>query len=283
MCGRYTLHKRVEELAARYNVAQFPHELRNNYNVAPGQQMPIITADESGKPQLELMQWGLIPFWAKDPRIGYKLINARDDTVFEKPMWRNVILKKRCLVPADGFYEWQRQTVNSKVQKQPFYIHPKQIVLDSRDIPGSPGPSRPAINGFSAVDASTDTPPSDKTVSVSAKNKPGQAEVSRESSIFSFAGVWETWKDNTGTEHKTYSIITTEPNKEMAAVHNRMPVILHPEDEPKWLEPSRVTRSSIEPLLRPFEDNGLEIYRVSSDVNSPSHNNESLVYPLGNQ
>lgn len=226
MCGRYTLHKRADELARRYNVAQFPHELKDNYNVAPGQQMPIITNNNSGDPQLELMQWGLIPVWAKDPKIGYKLINARDDTIFEKPMWRSVILKKRCLVPADGFYEWQRQTIDSKIQKQPFYIHPKQIEL------------------------------------------------------FSFAGVWETWKDSDGTEHKTYSIITTEPNKEMASVHNRMPVILHPEDEPKWLEPSRVTRSSIEPLLRPFEDNGLELYRVSSDVNSPSYNNESLVYPL---
>lgn len=226
MCGRYTLHKRADELAQRYNVAQFPHELKDNYNVTPGQQMPIITADASGAPQLELMQWGLIPVWAKDPKIGYKLINARDDTIFEKPMWRGVILKKRCLVPADGFYEWQRQTIDSKVQKQPFYIHPKQIEL------------------------------------------------------FSFAGVWETWKDSDGIEHKTYSIITTEPNKEMASVHNRMPVILHPEDEPKWLEPSRATRSSIEPLLRPFEDSGLELYRVSSDVNSPLHNNESLVYPL---
>lgn len=229
MCGRYTLHVKADELAERYNLAQFSHELHDNYNVAPGQQMPVVTADESGERHLDLMRWGLIPFWAKDPKIGYKLINARDDTIFDKPMWRSGILKRRCLVPADGFYEWKRQTIDGKVQKQPFYIHPKQT------------------------------------------------------SIFSFAGVWETWKDVEGLEHKTYSIITTDPNKEMAAIHNRMPVILHPEDEPKWLESSRVTRSDIEPLLCPFEDGGLEYYEVSSDVNTSRMNEESLIYPLNTQ
>ena len=102
--------------------------------------------------------------WAKDPKIGYKLINARDDTIFEKPMWRNVILRKRCLIPAVGFYEW-----------------------------------------------------------------------------------------------KTYSIITTGPNKEMAQVHNRMPVILHQDDESSWLSPAHNNdRGAIEALLRPYEDNGLD-------------------------
>lgn len=225
MCGRYTLHKKADELAKRYNLARMPHDIRENFNVAPGQTMPVIVW-EDGERQLELMRWGLIPLWANDPKIGYKLINARDDTIFDKPMWRNVILKKRCLIPADGFYEWHGTSENTKERKRPYYIHPKQIEL------------------------------------------------------FSFAGVWEAWKDAEGLEHKTYSIITTEPNKEMAAIHNRMPVILHPEDEPTWLEPSRVTRSDIEPLLCPFEDNGLDVYEVSSDVNTPRVNEASLIYPL---
>lgn len=225
MCGRYTLQTKAEDLAKRYNLARFPHNIHENFNVAPGQQMPIIV-NKAGEPTLEIMQWGLVPKWSKDPRIGYKLINARDDTIFDKPIWRNVILKQRCLIPATGFYEWQRQNTNNKVQKQPFYIHPQKIKL------------------------------------------------------FSFAGVWETYKDNNDQEHMTYSIITTEPNIEMAAIHNRMPVILHPEDEPKWLESSPVTRSSLEPLLRPFEDNKLEIYKVSEDVNSPRNNDERLIYAL---
>ena len=224
-CGRYTLHQKTEALAKRYNLASVPDGLRENYNVAPGQIMPIIIEGEDGKWKLELMKWGLVPFWAKDPKIGYKLINARDDTIFTKPMWRSVILKKRALIPADGFYEWKKPT-NSKERKQPFYIHPKQIDL------------------------------------------------------FSFAGVWDSWKDVEGKEFKTYSIITTEPNKEMSSIHNRMPVILHPEDEASWLESSKVKREEIEPFIHPFEDRGLDVYKVSDDVNYPRNNNQQLIEAL---
>ena len=224
MCGRYTLHQKTADLAKRYNLATIPDSISKNFNVAPGQVMSVITESESGKPTIELMKWGLIPVWAKDPRIGYKMINARSETIFEKPAWRSVIKKKRCLIPADGFYEWKKQS-DAKV-KQPFYIHPKQFEL------------------------------------------------------FSFAGVWESWKDENNNEIRTYAIITTEPNKEMSSVHDRMPVILHPEDEASWLEPSKVTRDDIEPLLRPFEDNGLEIYEVSKDVNTVKNNDEHLIYAL---
>ena len=226
MCGRYTLHKKADALTKRYNLATAPEGLRDNFNVAPGQIMPVVTEAENGKRKMELMKWGLIPFWAKDPKVGYKLINARDDTIFDKPMWRNVILKKRCLIPADGFYEWKRPADGPAKHKQPFYIHPKQ----------------------------TD--------------------------IFSFAGVWEAWKDVEGKEWKTYSIITTEPNKEMAEVHNRMPVILHPEDEADWLEPSKAKREEVEPFLHPYQDNGLDMHPVSQDVNSTANNDKHLIYAL---
>ena len=218
------MHQKTADLAKRYNLATIPDSISKNFNVAPGQVMSVITESESGKPTIELMKWGLIPDWAKDPRIGYKMINARSETIFEKPAWRSVIKKKRCLIPADGFYEWKKQS-DAKV-KQPFYIHPKQFEL------------------------------------------------------FSFAGVWESWKDENNNEIRTYAIITTEPNKEMSSVHDRMPVILHPEDEASWLEPSKVTRDDIEPLLRPFEDNGLEIYEVSKDVNTVKNNDEHLIYAL---
>ncbi len=225
MCGRYTLHTKAGYLKKRYNLATLPKDISANFNVAPGQTMPIVHADDDGKPRLEMMKWGLIPFWAKDPKIGYRLINARDDTIFDKPMWRNVIRKKRCLVPADGFYEWKKPK-SSKEHKTPFFIHPKQVDL------------------------------------------------------FSFAGVWETWKDAEDHEIKTYSIITTEPNKEMSKIHNRMPVILRKEDESSWLEPSHKEREDIETFLRPLEDGGLETYRVSEDVNSPRNNYERLIYAL---
>lgn len=227
MCGRYTLHKKAEEIAERFGLKTVPPDIHENFNVAPGQTMPVIVEDESGR-KLEFMKWGLIPGWAKDPKIGYKLINARDDTIFDKPMWRSAILKKRALIPADGFYEWKKST-ETKGRKQPFYIHPKQQEL------------------------------------------------------FAFAGIWESWHDASGQEVKTYSIITTEPNAEMTLVHNRMPVILHEEDETKWLLPPAADRSHIEPLLRPYEDRGLELFEVSPEVNLATNNDQVLIYPLNSR
>jgi putative SOS response-associated peptidase YedK len=226
-CGRYTLHQTPAQLAKRYNVAKAPADIRENYNVAPGQIMPVVV-EEDGKTTIELMKWGLIPSWSKDPKIGYRLINARDDTIFEKPVWRSVILKKRCLIPADGFYEWQKieENAGAKKHKQPFYIHPKQT------------------------------------------------------GIFSFAGVWESWKDAEDKEWKTYSIVTTEPNKEMRDIHNRMPVILPPEDESSWLDVSRTKREQVEPFLLPYHDNGLEVYKVTQDVNSTANNSKHLIAAL---
>jgi putative SOS response-associated peptidase YedK len=98
--------------------------------------------------------------------------------------------------------------------------------------------------------------------------------------LFVFAGLWSTWEDVEKRSIMSFSIMTTEPNKEMAEVHNRMPVILHPEDEASWLEPSRRDRGSLEPLLRPYEDDGLDMYKVCEDVNSPRNNDEHLIYAL---
>ncbi|HUD06962.1 MAG TPA: SOS response-associated peptidase family protein, partial [Candidatus Saccharimonadales bacterium] len=92
-----------------------------------------------------------------------------------------------------------------------------------------------------------------------------------------FAGIWETWKDVEGKEWNTYSIITTQPNKEMTPIHNRMPVILHREDEESWLDPSATDRAKIEPFLHPYEDNGLEMWKVSENVNSTRNNDKNLI------
>lgn len=228
MCGRYTLHQKAQALKSYYHLKALPNGLNDNYNVAPGQFMPVIL-NKDGEPELEVMKWGLVPVWAKDLNIGYKLINARDDTIFSKPVWRNIILRQRCLIPADGFYEWQKVSVASKEQKRPFYIKPKH------------------------------------------------------DDLFSFAGVWDTYKDIEGLELRTYSIITTSPNKEMANVHNRMPVILHQADEASWLEPSVQTKENLEHFLRPYEDDSLEMYEVSRDVNNIRNNNIELVYSIDHQ
>lgn len=114
MCGRYALYD-LESLNAEYHIPE-DIDLAPNFNAAPTQSMPIVT--DHG---MELMRWGLIPRWAKDPKMGLRLINARSESVFDKPIWKSAILHRRCLVPANGFYEWQKRLDG----KHPFYIHPK--------------------------------------------------------------------------------------------------------------------------------------------------------------
>lgn len=114
MCGRYSLEKRQHELEHFYN-SKMPASYRGpNYNVAPTQIMPVVTLIG-----LELMSWGLRPQWAKDPKIAYSLINARAETIFEKPTYRKPIISNRCLIPATGYYEWQK----TGKTRQPYYYH----------------------------------------------------------------------------------------------------------------------------------------------------------------
>jgi putative SOS response-associated peptidase YedK len=121
MCGRYTLKTPVEKLAEEFNFDASSVELPPNYNVAPTQEVAAVLA-ENGHRRLELLRWGLIPSWADDPGIGSRMINARSETAPEKPSFRRAFRERRCLIPADGFYEWKR--VNGG--KQPYYIHMKE-------------------------------------------------------------------------------------------------------------------------------------------------------------
>jgi putative SOS response-associated peptidase YedK len=217
-CGRYTLNVKVKDIKKRYNLATIPEGYRENYNVTPRQIMPVVTEDEEGR-RLEFMRWGIPRFLGKDTI--KELINTKAESAFG-PFWNKTVLHQRALIPATGFYEWQK----TDDKKLPYLIHPKEIP------------------------------------------------------IYSFAGIWSTWTDDKGKNWKVYSIMTTEPNKEMSAIHNRAPVMLHPEDEASWIKPSNVSRDSLEPLLLPFEDRGLEIYRVSDEVNSPRNNFPELLTPL---
>lgn len=219
MCGRYTLNKNADDVAKRFNIAKVPKDLRPNYNAAPAQVMPVITEDDSGKRQLELMKWGIPRMVAKDTT--REIINTRADKAFSG-FWKRTVLNRRCLIPSTGFYEWK----STKEGKIPYLIHPKRI------------------------------------------------------DFYAFAGIWDIWKNENGQEIKTYSIMTTEPNKEMTAIHNRMPVILHSEDEAAWIEPSNNEPDSLGKLLFPYEDNGLEIYVVSRDVNNPRNNSPGLLEPV---
>lgn len=118
MCGRYTLKAKGQAVADLFGVLEEP-DLEPRYNIAPTQQIPVVVEDASRK--LEMMHWGLIPSWAKDPSIGARMINARAETVSEKPSYRSAFKKRRCLIVADGFYEWKKTDDG----KQPYYLRLK--------------------------------------------------------------------------------------------------------------------------------------------------------------
>jgi putative SOS response-associated peptidase YedK len=124
MCGRFALFMSNQDLAEAFNldsdtVSTIPESVPR-YNVAPTQPVAAIRLSESGQRELTFFRWGLIPSWSKDINIGSRLINARSETVAEKPSFRAAFKRRRCLIPADGFYEWQKQNGG----KQPMYIHP---------------------------------------------------------------------------------------------------------------------------------------------------------------
>lgn len=115
MCGRFTSTAEAAALAERF-AARLPDDYRVRFNVAPAQRVVAIRVEEDGERLAELLRWGLVPHWAKDPNVGYKMINARAETVREKPAYRSLLKAHRCLIPADGFYEWR---VGPDGKKQP--------------------------------------------------------------------------------------------------------------------------------------------------------------------
>lgn len=118
MCGRYSLSQSGETIASAFDLADVP-TVSPHYNIAPTQPVPVIRVLEGAEREFTYLNWGLVPSWAKDPNIGARLINARAETVTEKPSFRAAFKRRRCLLVADGFYEWHR----SPDGKQPYYFH----------------------------------------------------------------------------------------------------------------------------------------------------------------
>ena len=219
MCGRYSLVE-INKLLLRYSIVDSGFHFLPRYNIAPTQEVPIIVHGEKGN-SLKSMKWGLVPHWANDPKIGNSLINARAETIVEKPAFRTAFSKRRCLVPADSFYEW----IKFGKQKVPHRILPK--------------------NG----------------------------------DIISFAGIWESWFSKDKKELLSFAIITTGPNQTMKNIHDRMPVILRVEDEDAWLKLD-TTKESLLSFLMPCNDDFLESYEVSRELNDPANDRPELIQAI---
>jgi putative SOS response-associated peptidase YedK len=178
MCGRYTLAESPRKLANRFDVPETPDLPFDGqlYNIAPTQQVPIVRLGKEGR-EMVLARWGLIPYWAKDAKIGYSLINARADTVADKPAFRSAFKRRRCLIAADGFYEWK--TV-AESDRQP--------------------------------DAELDGKGKGKPTSKSKQPKQPYFIFLKDKEPFGFAGLWEQWDNPEGNTVQSFTIITTDPN-----------------------------------------------------------------------
>lgn len=224
MCGRYMITSSVEALRQLFHFEERPN-LAPRYNVAPTQAVPIVRRSDDGGRQLAMARWGLVPFWAKDLKVGYRMINARAETVAEKPAFRAAFKARRCLIPADGFYEWKAEAGG----KQPYLIR-----LES-------------------------------------------------SEPFAFAGLWERWTEpESGERIESCAIIVTSANELVARVHDRMPVILAPNDHDPWLY-GESERDDLQQLLAPYPAEAMTACPVSKAVNSPKNDGPELIEPVGEE
>jgi putative SOS response-associated peptidase YedK len=219
MCGRYTVRS-IQPVAELFGIS-LPPEFQPRYNVAPTQDVLVVrsaskeqtTAARRG----DLLRWGLVPSWADDPSVGNRMINARAETAATRPAFRDAMKRRRCLVPADGFYEWQVREDSKR--KQPHLIRMKD--------------DRP----------------------------------------FGFAGLWDTWRR--GDEPlETFTILTTSPNELVANIHNRMPVIVAPEEFERWLDPN-VDATGVADLLKPYPADQMRAGPVGLGVNNPKNDDPS--------
>ena len=221
MCGRYTMHHSTEQIAMRFGVQEQLAQTTERYNIAPTQSVPVVIENE-GTRFLDALKWGLIPSWAKDPGIANKMINARAETLSEKPSFKVSLSRRRCLIPSDGFYEWRREGT----ARQPMHI----------------------------------------------RRKDGE--------LFSFAGLWEEWKQADGTPLRTCTIITVAPNDVMEPIHNRMPAMLLPENEADWLDVAHKKSADVINFLRPYPAEYMEAYPVAKRVNIPTIEDPALLNSL---
>ena len=228
MCGRITSTFEFGDLKVRWNLnGDFPMYSRR-YNIAPEQissstanKVPVILR-HGGENACRLMHWGLIPNWAKDPSVGNRMINARAESLREKPAFKQLVETRRCIVPADGFYEWRKEGK----RRVPMWVH-----LKNRE-------------------------------------------------PFGLAGLWDVWRNPSGSRVESFTIITTEPNELIRPFHNRMPVILRPEDEELWLDVSRTSFAKSRSLLKPYPDELMYAHDVSQLVNSAKDDGPECIEPV---
>lgn len=238
MCGRFVASRPIEEIVEQFGVDEVtvPPELipGARFNVSPQDEVLAVREvdrkEGAGRARrLGSYRWGLVPSWSKDPKVGARAFNARAESLGEKPMFRNALARRRVIVPADAFYEWEKvkSPGGRTVRRQPWC--------------------------FRAADGS----------------------------MLGFAGLYEVWRENPETDWlRTCTIITTEANDLMAPIHDRMPVVLRPEEYSSWLSPGELSPDEVHHLLAPPADDLLVGYEVGGEVGNSRAEGPQLAEPL---
>lgn len=223
MCGRFVQAHDAEEYALHFGAARLVDDpVSPSWNVAPTDRVYAVAVHE-GRRSLGTFRWGLVPWFADTPKVGSRHINARAETLATKPAFRDSFTRRRCIVPADGFYEWERMEAGGK---RPHFVHAAD---------GSP---------------------------------------------LALAGLWASWRDESGKRLSTCSIVTTRPNDLVGGIHDRMPAILARADWERWLDPGFDDVNALTAMLGPAPDGSLTEYAVPSLVNDVRNNFPDLIEPL---
>jgi putative SOS response-associated peptidase YedK len=240
MCARYTLRTSAKIIRDLFEIDEVP-EMPDRFNIAPTQEVPGITESRDGERRVRMLRWGLIPRWANNINIGVQMINAKAETLAEKSAFRNAFESRRCLIPADGFFEW----------KTIFPEAPQQSLFG-----GEPQPSKEK------------------------PRKQPYHFTMRNGAPFAFAGLWEKWSDPQQRLVESFTIITTEPNELMAELHDRMPVILHREDYAIWLSRDEQNLIKLGQLLKPYPANEMKKVAVNPVVGNPRNDVPECIEPF---
>lgn len=251
MCGRYPQHTKPKRLAEIFH-AKLSHgvdQISPRYNIAPTAAAPVIRNADTGR-VIELMRWGLVPHWSREPKTTYATFNARSEDAASKPTYRGPMRYRRCLIPVDGFYEW------SKVQETP--ASASQTENQSADQPANQSADQPAdlLSNLSA-----DKPATRRTSKII--KQPWLIRMADEAP-FALAGLYDCWHD----ELQTFTILTTQANEMMTRLHHRMPVIVDKENHNRWLDHTITDPQQVADICRPYPSELMFAVPVSAYVNN---------------
>jgi len=267
MCGRFVSSSTPDQVARYFDVDAAPEQLLDrgpNYNTAPTTSVFVVHQD-GGTRRLDAFRWGLVPSWAKDLSIGARMINARAETVATKPAFRSAFARRRCIIPADGFYEWTTQPGEKK--KQPYFIHRPDgepyAFAGLWEAWKGPKPATPKKGEAPAEEAAGaeagDAAERGEVPAAPATDKYGLPAPSPVDPLM------------------TCSIITTTANEPMTELHDRMPVMLPRSAWAQWLDPDLHDTELLGRLLVPAPPELITFHAVSTEVNNARNKGEHLM------